>query len=206
MQALARSLKDEDAEVRRLAAGALGNIGSTECLPSMTGLLVEETVVPVRVEVLRALGRLGDQRAFDSVISQVKDPDPSVRVEAVRSLGFIKEPAAEKVLLETLQDKDAGIRGIAAWSLGMLGLKSSAKPLTDVLRFEDDESVRVQAAAALGVIMDPSTKGELERAAGKDPSQRVRNCASKSLEAMAGSKDASGELPPVGPDEDVIIY
>jgi HEAT repeat protein len=206
VQALARSLKDEDAEVRRLAAGALGNIGSTECLPSLTGLLVEETVVTVRVEVLRALGRLGDQRAFDSVNSQVKDPEPRVRVEAVRSLGYIKEPASEKVLLETLQDKDAGIRGIAAWSLGMLGLKSSAKPLTDALRFEDDESVRVQAAVALGMIMEPVSRSELERAAEKDPSERVRNCASKSLATMAGLKDASGELPPVELDEDVIIY
>ena len=204
--ALGRALKDEDSEVRRLAAGALGNIGSTESLPSLTGLLVEETVVPVRVEVLRALGRLGDQRAFDSIISQAKEPDPRVRVEAVRSLGFIKEPAAEKILLETMQDKDAGIRGIAAWSLGMLGLKSSAKPLTDALRFEDDASVRVQVAVALGMIREPGSRGELERSAEKDPSERVKNCALKSLENMTGVKDASGELPTVQLDKDVIIY
>lgn len=206
ISALGRALKDEDSEVRRLAAGALGNVGSADSLASLTGLLVEETVVPVRVEVLRALGRLGDQRALDSVLAQVKDTDPMVRVEAVRALGFIKDMASEKALVEALSDKDAGIRGIAAWSLGMLGLKSSAKPLTDALRFEDDESVRVQVAVALGMIMEPGSRSELERAAEKDPSQRVRNCASKSLEAIKAVKDSDGELPRVQLDQDVVIY
>jgi len=204
--ALIKALKDEDADVRRASAGALGSIGDKEPLYPLTGLLSEEGDPMVRVEAIRALGKIGDPRAYDSLASQAKDPDPRVRVEAMRAMGNLGEPKAVSLLKRALEDKVGGVRELAVWALGRSGDRSVSKTLTDVLAFDADERVRIQAAVALGGLKDAGTEAELEKAATKDSSERVRFMAGRALERMTPPKEKAVELPPVKLDDDVVIY
>jgi len=205
-EALMGSLADPDPEVRRASAGALGSIGDTKALYALNGLLADEADTLVRVEAIRALGMMGDARAFAGLISQARDQDVRIRAEAARAMGNLKSEKAEGILKEVLGDKAAGVREVAAWSLGRLGLKTSVKPLLDALYFDESEGVRVQASIALGRIKDMSTMEDLRKAAEKDSSESVRFCAAKALEGMTAPKEYTRELPPVVLDDDVVVY
>ena len=208
---LTNALSDPDPEVRRAAAGALGEIGDRSCLMALTGLLHEEGDVLVKVEVIRAVGRLGDVSACGGLVPYAKDPDPGVRAETLRSLGILGDKSTGPVIAGALEDREDGVREVAAWALGRLGDAANAKPLMDALRFDLEEGVRAQAASSLGMLEDVSATDELTRSAGRDGSAMVRFCASKAMEQISAKsgenrQQEEQELPPVQLDEDVIVY
>lgn len=60
---LISALKDPDGNVRRLAASALGKLGSPDAVPALLELLDHETGPQVRQYSIVALGKIGDERA-----------------------------------------------------------------------------------------------------------------------------------------------
>jgi len=210
---LIAALSDEDSEVRRAAAGALGNIGDGSAVRPLTSLLAEEGDQLVRVECIRALGRIGDTRAIGTLTAQSKNSDPQVRVEALRALGDSGEEDpeydTETAILKALDDDTAGVREAAAYAAGRLKIKDAVEGLTDILYFDDDEGARAQAAESLGSLGEEGSVRELERASETDFSPMVRFCAKKALEeisppAVDQNTGAGVYTPPE--DEDLVIY
>jgi HEAT repeat protein len=90
---LAAALKDQDAAVRQLAAGAMINIAHTE--PALTAPLSAAVSDPdrsVRVAALTALGSSGAaaKSAMPLVTQALKDSDPTVRIAAANALGAMQ--------------------------------------------------------------------------------------------------------------------
>jgi hypothetical protein len=95
------------------------------------------------------LGRLGDERAIEPLVSALKNEDRYVRREAAKALGESGFPAAVEPLIEALGDSEEYVRRNAITALGALGDERAVEPLKQVLedksyftRSEAEKSLR----------------------------------------------------------------
>jgi outer membrane protein assembly factor BamB/HEAT repeat protein len=128
---LRRALGDEDSEVARDAARALGALGR-KAGPSASALskTLSHKEPHVRLYAAEALAAIGPQSAgaAASLALAVRDPIPGVRWAACEALGCIGPTAHPAVpqLIEALQDEFLYVRICAAGALGNIGPKASA--------------------------------------------------------------------------------
>jgi HEAT repeat protein len=108
----------------------------------------------IRLAAATALGRIGDPRAVDPLISALED-QPRVREVAAMALGEIGDPRAVESLIRALEDADWELRSMIAKSLGKIGDPRTAKPLVNLLR-DKSENVRWYASQALEAITGES--------------------------------------------------
>ena len=116
-------LKDEDAEVRRRAAEALGKIGDRRAVELLIEALRDGNPM-VRIAAAEALGKIGDKRAVEPLIEALKDENAGVREAAAWALGEIGDKRAVEPLIEALKDEDEWVRLKAAWALRAIATKS----------------------------------------------------------------------------------
>ncbi len=81
------SLYDADAEVRRLAAAAIGGLDDPTMRELLLRTAVADDAAPVRLEGLRNYGRTATAEACDQVLDAIGDDDPHVSLQAVDLLG-----------------------------------------------------------------------------------------------------------------------
>ena len=106
------------------------------------------------LNLMRALGEIGDPRAIYALAVKLRDKDPQVRGEAALALGKIRHPKAVKVLVRALKDKSFVVRRNAARALGEIRSRKAVDALIKALG-DKDWQVRSAAAWALGEIRDP---------------------------------------------------
>ncbi|MFX0194820.1 MAG: HEAT repeat domain-containing protein, partial [Candidatus Hodarchaeota archaeon] len=113
----------------------------------------------IRERTLRALGRIGDPAAVQSLIQALNDPVPFVRWGATVGLGFLGRPEAIKPLISlALCDGDRNLRWRAVEALGDIGNKRAVRPLRRIFENKnEDPDVRTAAAIALNKIMGNKT-------------------------------------------------
>ncbi len=76
--------------LRKNAARTLGGLGNREAVPALIGAL-KDSLFSVRLEAAKALGKLGDERAFGPLADVVSnDTDRSVRRAAEESISLIQ--------------------------------------------------------------------------------------------------------------------
>ena len=107
-----------------------------------------------------ALGEIGPAatEAASDLAAALQDPIGFVRVWAAAALAGVAPPSGESVtvLIAELGDELAFVRSLAAWHLGRLGpafrgIEQAILPLRQ-LAGDEDPSVRVEAALALGML------------------------------------------------------
>ncbi|GAH76877.1 unnamed protein product, partial [marine sediment metagenome] len=103
---------DEDKNIRREAASALGKIGDKSAIEPLTKALDDEDK-NIRREAASALGKIGDKSAIECLIKALKDEDKNVRREVVSALGKIGDKSAIEPLVEALNDRSLDILYIA---------------------------------------------------------------------------------------------
>ena len=102
----------------------------------------------VRSAATWALGKIGDPRAVDDLITALRDEDSDVRCAAALVLDEIGGPRAVDDLITALRDEDSHVRFAATWALGKIGDPRAVDDLITALR-DKDLNVRVIAAWAL---------------------------------------------------------
>jgi HEAT repeat protein len=110
---LIEMLHDNDAQNRRIAAWALGEIKDA----AAAALLREELANPeagVREKAARALGWIADAAAAPLLRGALADPDTGVREAAAWALGKIGDTAAAPLLRAAMADPVARVRLYAA--------------------------------------------------------------------------------------------
>ncbi|HSR42104.1 MAG TPA: HEAT repeat domain-containing protein, partial [Longimicrobiales bacterium] len=108
-------IDDPEAEVRAATAMALGELEMEKAVRPLRKRLEEEDDEDVQVQILRALGQLGDPGAVPeiekhAVASFFSRPPRPVRIAAYKALSEIGTPHAVKLLEKALDDKDSEIR------------------------------------------------------------------------------------------------
>jgi len=178
VKALTGALSDSDAEVRKEAVFALGQLRAAGTARAIAAAL-QDSDAEVRQQAAFALGQLRSEGSVNALIGALEDKDAEVRQQAVFALGQIRSASASKALTGALGDASAEVRQQAAFALGQLRDPGSAGALAGALK-DSDADVRQQAAFALGQLREPASAAALA-AALKDSDADVRQQAAFAL-------------------------
>lgn len=147
-------LESPDYDTRRYGAEWLATYGDNRALEALVKVANNrQEVIGIRQDAIQALGRIGDKRAFDTLLAIFQDEQNKLSLIAARALGQLKDERAFDLLLPKLSDTDLEMRRSAASGLGLLGDKRAVEPLLELL---EDSDIDVQSAAiyALGDLAD----------------------------------------------------
>lgn len=98
-----RLLDGHDAEMSKVAADKLAEIGNLKAVPALIEALEKRTTF-VAVASAHALGKMGDDRAIDPLIKALKrHPDLAVQSAAAEALGELRAKEAIPVLKAEVQ-------------------------------------------------------------------------------------------------------
>ena len=106
--------------------------------------LTDETASYSRRSAISALGRLGDERAVEPLVSALQDEDRYIRREAAKALGELGSPVAIEPLIAALGDPEESVRRNAIIALGATGDESAVEPLKQIL---EDKSYFIRSEA-----------------------------------------------------------
>ena len=156
-------LGDDDPEVRRSSARALGIIGNPATGDALFGLLDDSSNL-VRFNAASSLAQLGDPRGTDFLFPALNSSDPILRVNAVKSLIRVQRTSetVQERLIASLTADDAFMRSGAAQVLGEARVETAVAGLLAALDDEDPQ-VRCNAVIALGRIGAPESRSALEQ-------------------------------------------
>ncbi len=90
VSALTALLRPEDDGLRKDAAVALGILRANAGLPAIQEALGRENVDGIKVELIRAIYKIGDREAANAVAPFVKDPEKIVHDEAIFTVGRLR--------------------------------------------------------------------------------------------------------------------
>ena len=141
VEPLVRALRDGDWQVREAAVEAVGEVGS----PAVDMLLRYVRDWESRKYVLRALGKIHDERVLDPLISMLRNDE--FKDDATRALVELGKPAVPK-LIEALSHREEFIKKQAILALGEIHDDQAVDPLIALLQ-DQDWLVRLTAASSL---------------------------------------------------------
>ncbi|MFH1208933.1 MAG: HEAT repeat domain-containing protein [Candidatus Omnitrophota bacterium] len=220
---LRSALKDSDSYVRKHAAVALGMIDAKN-VKSLIKVLREGNEI-IHADALRenfdvapliksladsnsdvrrsaaaeALGKVGEIRAVESLITALKDRVPSVRNAAAAALGLIKDPRSIIPLSDALSDKEPSVRKSAMEALISIRGPQTVKVLIAITMNDKNSDVRLAAVEALGAVKDPLAVPVLVMNAWNDEDVAVQLAARNAIE---GDSSAVATLKEILRDND----
>ena len=160
---LIEQLGEDDPEIRRDSAAALGSIGDAQAIEPLLKLLPDASNL-VRFHAASSLARLGHEQGIEFLFNALADVDPILRLNAIKSLVRVQRLAGgvEARLLACLTEERPALRSGAAQVLGQAGVHDALNPL---LGLTDDEQaeVRWNAAIALGHLRADTSREALQK-------------------------------------------
>jgi len=186
-------LNDDRWYVVRNAIAILGDIRSQDSLTELTPLLLHDEI-RVRRETIRALTKIGGNRAIKILLQTAAADDQELRRQAILSLGAIRAIDAVPTLLSLLKKSDRSQRAIdlkkdAIRALGEIRDPGAIPELTKIVRKKSwlnrqlNDELRIAAATALGDLADESTRSVLEKAT-HDRTAAVARAAAQALKQL----------------------
>lgn len=218
-EGLIQDVKDEDVEIRRLAAQRLADYGeesvpyllstlgdadwrvrktSVESFLKIGGKRVIDALISslsiqdnagARNSAIEALTRIGKE-AVPSLINSFEGAHHDVRKFIVDILGEIGDRKAVPLLIEALKDTDDNVRASAVEHLGKMGDENAIGPLIEILKGKE-LWLSYPAAEALGNIGNPKVLEPLIDALKEKP---IREAALKGLGALGDKRAVSSMM------------
>lgn len=192
VDALLRTIDDENAKVRLDAIYAFGVIARTPLSPEQVERLkkaLDHYDPAIRVGAARVIGRLRVPGTSPSLLKAVNDSQADVRYAAMRALGALKDDSAVAALSDQLAFYK---KGEGAWSaldaLARIASKGSI-PVFRERMADKDPFIRRAAIEGLARTADTESIDKLETLANTDESLAVRLATVYALQRM-GRQDA----------------
>ncbi len=165
----------------RSVAEALVAFGTLSVTPLLE-LLAKPGNPTARVWSARILGRVGDARATDDLVTRLHDRDDLLRMAAAEALGLLKDARAVQPLIRaTLRDPAPQVRAHAAAAVASIEGSRAIDVLVAALA-DPDYATRLRALEAFEAIRVEDTS-HLESAL-RDPNLEVRRRAALALERV----------------------
>jgi len=150
--ALATCLTDCELSVQEAASAVLAVIADARVLAPLVAALKSPDWI-VRMHAAKALGRIKNAEAVESLIPLLQDKVKAVREETSAALAAIGD-AAIPSLLNALTHSEWLVRLHAVEALGKTRSASAVEPLLSALFNDRDAAIREDAVRALGQIGD----------------------------------------------------
>lgn len=147
---LLRSLTDDNEQVRRAAARALGAGGDRSAVPPLMERINDENG-HVRQQAARALGRIGDVSTVPGIMPLLGDPFPDVQDAAVEALSALLSPEDVAVLDPELSSPSPIRRRNAVAILGQVGGPGAGPRIVFALK-DEKRDVRRAAVESLALL------------------------------------------------------
>lgn len=196
--------QDRERDVRISAIRALGVLRGTAAIPHLADALNADQ--DLRIEVLRAFIKIGDQSAGPHLIPFFRDSDQKVRTQAMVAAGMLKyKPAVEPLLsvyglgpekkgaIKKVSDKVKGRltylppRDEAAlWALSLIGDEKAEQTFVENMT-DNDADRRQYAIEGLARIADPRYQDQLSRLVLTEKHNDVRLAEYWALYKMGGT-------------------
>ena len=183
--------------VESVSSDANGNnVFETLCQITREGMDIHRCIAA------RALGRIGDDAASETLIAALMDEDEDVRADAAAALAGIGDPGAEKQLLENfIGDPCRDVKLSAIDALAKIGSTEVVPLLRRVVRGRDTEivwddddyyasgwddwtDIQVKAIRALGEIGDSEATPDVVAAIVEEDGQDLDHVGFKALSQM----------------------
>ena len=152
---LLNALGSNEKGIRQRAAEALGHFSDAIVVEALIKCLTNDPSPAARKYAAQSLGRIGDQKALQSLINALKDEGMLVRQFAVGALVKIKATDIIEYLVPLLKEENDIYSQIVAWALGEIGDKKGIEPLIESSR-SSKKWIRIESLIALGKIGDVS--------------------------------------------------
>jgi HEAT repeat protein len=173
LPSLLDALNDGDANIRSLAASALGASGDRAAIPALMNALGDTHCVhdysgggnasfyDVRPVVAKALERFDPDAVIPYLVSELTSPTidtqwqfetpflAEMQWQAIELLGRLATEATIPILINALEHENFGVRSKAAEILGTKGAEAAIPALIETLK-DRDANVRYTAIIALG--------------------------------------------------------
>lgn len=193
---LTRTLCHRDLNIQWKAAQALGELGR-EGVDYLIHTLKNTMNKEARLGIIEALGIIGDPRAVNPLVLQLKDTNNEIRWETALALGEIGATSAIPSLRNTLDDPDKYVRYGAALALRQLswmpendidkaalsiglqewekleGMGSDSLIAIENAMKDPDKNIRLQAVRTMGTLRREEAIPLLYKAI-SDPDEDVR--------------------------------
>lgn len=148
---LLERLNDDDLEVGRIAARALGNFKNERVVTALIEVLDADP--ELGSTAAKALGQIGDERAFEPLVDLLENGENSSRQAVVAALIAIAHPETVRRVGNLLADPAAPVRESAVRIVGHFGAKGFEEKIFECCR-DNDERVRKAAVDQLPNIED----------------------------------------------------
>ncbi|UYP46691.1 hypothetical protein NEF87_002976 [Candidatus Lokiarchaeum ossiferum] len=193
VEPLIQHLSSPNPRFRQYAIVSLGQTKNPEIIKPLLKLLNDEDAY-VRRACATALSDVKDPATVKEFIARLDDENAEIRETAARALGKLGDIDAILGLIHALYDTSNAVREEAAKSLGDLEDSAASKSLISVFKKEQDPSVKIAMAIALGRIegnSPPSTSFVLA-----NPAMRVLSKAlsHKELGVRAASAESLAKI------------
>jgi hypothetical protein len=127
-------LRNRDPNVRRAVADALARMESTAGAKAHLLKALRERDVKVLYEVIRALGKTGDEATLEPILKYGENKDWRLREALAFALGGYKSPGALGKLTELVRDTDWHVQESAVHSIKRIGGKEIVPILIEALK------------------------------------------------------------------------
>ncbi|MFH0799834.1 MAG: HEAT repeat domain-containing protein [Pseudomonadota bacterium] len=146
----ALSKEDETFRERLLIALEYASVKLVDQLADAIISLVQDPNQKVRIEAVKVLGKLQNEKILPTLLASLADAVPEVRVEAAEALGGFTDhrPQITEALVAALLDNNREVRIASVKSLGKLEDPEAINPLAEAFE-RADEGYRDDIAAAL---------------------------------------------------------
>ena len=115
------AIRDPRPQGRLEAVEAFGYAGNFAAIPYVSAVLLRlDEDLAVRVAAARALGRIGDRRAWSFLARTMGDREPSVRMASALAIGRVTDRGGARMISRALQSEaDEDVRAALAWALSV---------------------------------------------------------------------------------------
>ncbi len=185
-RALIAALRNDDAEVRQAASGALANGWPKDAIAPIKEAMLREIVAGNREAMAFDLARLGDATGRDTLTRlchSTADPE-YVRMAAAMNMSFLKDDSCVDVVLDVFRldsdpddpDSKSQALSLVPGFIGRLGGEESRRVLELVAKALDDPDpgVRMTASNTLGLLGDVSAIPALQAALTREKNEGCR--------------------------------